>query len=111
MGWDKDWDKGLLSTKIQSVQINGSNVERVSKTDYLGVCIDEKLTFTCHISKMMSKVYYIVSSLAYIVSFFNIRAKNSVFRSFVLPHIIYAVPVWYHFISSKDKDIIIKFLK
>ena len=95
--------EGLLSSKAKSVTIHGSEVERVSKTIYLGVCIDENLTFNCHISKTLSKVYYIVSSFAYVVSFFNQSAKETVFRS-VLPHIIYAVPVWYHFISCKDKQ-------
>ena len=102
---------GLLSSKIKSVKIHGSEVERVSKTDYLGVCIDQNLTFNCHISKTLSKVYYFVSSFAYVVSFFNKSAKENVFRSVILPHIIYAVPVWYHFISCKDKNRIIKFLK
>ena len=98
-------------SKIKSITIHESEVERVSKTIYLGVCIDENLTFNCHISKALSKVYYIVSSFAYVVSFFNQSAKETVFRSVILPHIIYAVPVWYHFISCKDKNRIIKFLK
>lgn len=103
--------EGLLSAGSSRVEIHGSKVERTSKSDYLGVCIDDKLTFSCHISKALSKVYYMLSSLAYVVSFFNEGAKESVFRSFILPHIIYAVPVWYHFISAKDKSRLIKFLK
>lgn len=81
-----------------------SQVERTLQTDYLGVCIDDKLTFKCHISKMLRKVYFIVSSLAYtVLSFFSKHAKEHVFNSYILLHITFAVPVWYHFISTGDK--------
>ena len=103
--------EGLLTSKSQSVSIQGSNVERTSHTKYLGVCIDDRLTFSPHVSNVMSKVYFVVSGLAYIVSFFNEAAKESVFKSVILPHLIYAVPVWYHFILQRDKDRIVKFLK
>ena len=69
---------GLISSKSQPVVINGSEVVKTPKTDYLGVLIDEGLTFSCHVSKVLSKVYYIVSSLAYVVSFFNQNARENV---------------------------------
>lgn len=61
----------LLESKNEKVNIHGSEVERTSQTDYLGVCIEDKLTFKSHISKILRKVYFTVSSLAHIVSFFN----------------------------------------
>ena len=103
--------EGLLLSKSQCVKIEGSEVERTTKTKYLGVCIDERLTFSDHISSILTKVYYIMSGLAYIVFFFNKEAKERVFKSVIVPHLIYAVPVWYHFILQKDKDRIIRFLK
>ena len=103
--------EGLILSKSKRILIDGSEVARTSKTEYLGVYIDDSLTFSCHVSKVLSKVYYIVSSLAYVVTFFNKNAKENVFNTIILPHVIYAVPVWYHFILQKDKERIMKFLK
>ena len=103
--------KGLIDTKEEKTVIHGSYVERVSYTMYLGLCIDNKLTFTNHISKILSKVYYIVSSLMYIARHFSIETRMKVFNASIVPHIIYAVPVWYHFIHIKDKKRIKSFLK
>lgn len=33
------------------------------------------------------------------------------FNNIILPHVIYAVPTWYHFILQKDKEKLMKFLK
>ena len=102
---------GLLQCKSESIIINGSEVANCTKTDYLGVCIDDKLSFTPHISKMLSKVYYIVSSLSYILSFCNFNARMNLFKSVIISQLLYAVPVWYHLLLEKDKDRIKKFLR
>ena len=103
--------KGLLNIKEERTIIQGSCVERTSYTMYLGVCIDDKLTFTNHISKMLAKVYYIVSTLAYTVPYFSSETKERVFTASILPTLVYAVPVWYHFVQVKDKNRIRSFLK
>lgn len=78
---------------------------------YLGVRIDNKLTFTGHISNILRRVYYIVSTLTYLVPFFELDVRHKVFVTSILPHIIYAVPVWYHFLLACDKQRIRAFLK
>ena len=71
---------------------------------YLGVCIDSKLNFTCHVSKILQRVYYIISTLSFIVPYFKLEVRMQVFNTYILPHIIYAVPVWYHYLLVKDKE-------
>ena len=35
----------------------------------------------------------------------------NLFKSIIVPQLLYAVPAWYHFLLEKDKDRIKKFLK
>ena len=101
---------GLIDSKAEKTYINGESVVRTSNTTYLGVCIDDKLTFTNHVSRILSKVYYIVSTVMYIVPFFPLKIRLKIFTTSILPHMIYAVPVWYHFLHAKDKKRLRSFL-
>ena len=95
--------KGLNESKLKKTIVNGQEVERTEHTMYLGVSIDFKLNFSSHVSKILQKVYYIVSSLSFIVPYFALDVRMNVFNIYVLPQILYAVPVWYHFILQKDQ--------
>ena len=103
--------EGLVSSKLTKISINDSEVERTHHTVYLGVCIDDKLSFTGHISRILKRVYFIVSTLSYIVPYFSVDVRKRVFTANILPHLIYAVSAWYYFLLIKDKKIIITFLK
>ena len=71
----------MILSKSKRILIDGSEVTRTSKTEYLSVHIDDSLTFSSHVSKVLSKVYYIVYRLAYVVSFLNKNAKENVFNT------------------------------
>ena len=103
--------KDLLKSKLENIIIHDAVVPKCEKTDYLGVRIDEKLSFSFHVSKLLSTCYYIISSLSYVLSFCNFEARFHLFKSVIVPQLVYAVPVWYHFILEKDKERIRKFLK
>lgn len=60
-------------------------------------------TFTNHIFRMWSKLFYIVSTLAYITPYFHADARGKVFTLSILPIIVYAVPVWYHFLHKNTR--------
>ena len=59
--------------------------------------------FTGHVSRILKRVYYIISTLSFIVPYFKLEVRMKVFNTYILPHIIYAVPVWYHFLLVKDQ--------
>ena len=48
--------KKKMKGNLINLQINGQTLERVHKTKFLGMIIDEKLTFKDHISYVSSKV-------------------------------------------------------
>lgn len=76
-----------------TVNIDGEVIEKVSNMKYLGVIIDDKLTFkehACYISKKLSSkigvMYRASKKLTY-------SAKLTVYRSFILPHFQYCSTV------------------
>lgn len=71
--------KGLLLSKWRSVNILGSGNESASKTKYLGLFTDDKLTLFSHIVKVMRKIYSIVSGLTFL--HFLIRLPRKLFLS------------------------------
>ena len=103
--------KGLTETRDEKLSINDNYVERTTSTTYLGVCIDNKLSFTKHISKILSKVYFIVSTLTYIISYFPMNIRIRIFTACILPHIVYSVPACYHFLHVRDRNRILSFLR
>ena len=56
-------------------------------------------------------MYCIVSTLAYTVPYFSSETKERVFTASILPTLVYAVPVWYHYVQIKDKIRLRSFLK
>jgi hypothetical protein len=54
--------------------INGENIEQVKSTNFLGIIIDECLTWNDHITKVAKKIIRasgIIAIPIYIISFFN----------------------------------------
>lgn len=103
--------EGLVSCKLTKISIKDAELERTHHTVYLGVCIDDKLSFTGHLSRILKRVYFIVSTLSYIVPYFNVDVRKRVFTVNILPHLLYAVSAWYRFLLIKDKKRIITILK
>ena len=103
--------RDLLNVRSKKIVIHDSDVPKCDKTDYLGVRIDTNLSFTFHVSKILSTCYYIISSISYILSFCNFDARVHLFKSVIVPQLIYAVPVWFHLIFEKDKERIRRFLR
>ena len=76
------------------VIINGRVLERVKYTNFLGVIIDDKLSWKYHINHIkgkMSKSIGILQKVKYIV---NKKWRLKLYNTFVLPHINYCNAVW-----------------
>ena len=77
-----------------SVSINGSDIQKVSNSRYLGVIIDNALSWKDHIDNVYKKL------LKFVGIFYKLRYKlnSSVLRmlyfAFVHPHILYGIEVY-----------------
>lgn len=88
------------------LKINNKKIERIEKTHYLGLLIDNKLKFDAHIRNIKSKLNSSCFALRKICSLLPERAKWFFFHSCIMSHISYLNPIW-----NVASDLEIKSLK
>ena len=71
------------------LKVDGENVERVKSYSYLGVTLDEHLTFDPHVKGIISKVSDKVFQLRKIRQYLTDRAALLVYKNMILPMIEY----------------------
>ena len=87
----------MTSSKLQqdlNVILDNTVLDRVSHTKYLGVLIDENLTWKYHIdcvSKTLSRNISIMNKLKYFVPD---RILHTLYCTFILPYIKYGILIW-----------------
>ena len=88
------FDRGKEKKDQESLYLNTILIERVKFTKFLGVIIDEKLTWTHHISYIKNKISKGFGIILRARKFFNKSALLKLYNSFVLPYLIYCVEIW-----------------
>ena len=88
------FDRGKEKKDQDSLYLNKILIERVKFTKFLGVIIDEKLTWTHHISYIKNKISKGFGIILQARKFFNKLALWKLYNYFVLPYLIYCVEIW-----------------
>ena len=76
------------------LMIANTYIERKTETRFLGVIIDEKLTWTKHIKTLQSKMSRYVGIMYKIKRYLPLQARLNIYHSFVQSHINYCALVW-----------------
>ena len=77
-----------------SIKISGSTIEEVSNTKFLGVIIDNKLSFKDHLSYISKKVSKCIGILYRARPLMNRKSLITLYNSFLYPYLIYCIHVW-----------------
>ena len=80
-----------VSFHIKETVINPSN-----SVNLLGIEIDNKLSFSNHISKICTKAGQQLSALARLSKILDIHTKEIIFNTFILSNFNYCPLVWHH---------------
>ena len=94
----------LLSSKHKSkcnssrmcVSINDIAIEQVDNVKYLGVTIDQNLTWNEHVSLLCRSLAFKISHLRRIKRMVSTQMLTTVYNSIIQPTIDYAITVWGH---------------
>ena len=78
------------------VYINEQLVKIVDETTILGVCFTKNIAWISHAEYVIQKSSRMHSVLRRSASSMNSNARCKVFRTFILPHFHYCLPVWGH---------------
>ena len=83
-----------------NIFLNGIRLERCGSnfkeqtTKFLGLHIDDKLTFTNHINKLTDKLRTIIHLLSTVKKKFPEKIKILLFKSIFMPHLQYGITIW-----------------
>ena len=97
----------LFSTDLR---INGQTITRVESTRFLGVIIDEHLTWREHINTVKNKTSRGLGVICKARKLLNVSTIVSLYYAFIYPYLMYCIEVWGGALSSY-KDVLIKIQK
>ena len=78
----------------KDVTIKGIKLEQVNLTKFLGVYIDNKLTWKEHIRYTKNKISRCIGILSKVNKVLSKKVKLHLYKTFVQPHLIYCNIVW-----------------
>ena len=74
--------------------LNGLELKRVDQFKYLGVILDENLSFHKHVKTLSLKISQNIGILSRFRYFFPKNILKSIYYSFVHPYFRYCISVW-----------------
>ena len=86
-------DSKLASANF-SVSVNGSDLKRISEYKYLGVVMDECLTWKAHVKYLLGKVGKRIGMLGRARKNISMHSANKVYKSYIIPVLDYGDTVW-----------------
>ena len=86
---------------LNTIRIDNIVISRVHSTKFLGVIIDDKLTWSDHITTITKTVSRNTGILAKLRVFIPLSTLFSLYNTLILPHLTYCNIVWAHTSNSK----------
>ena len=77
-----------------TLKLNGLNINRVEKTKFLGVIVDDKLNWNCHIEYIKKKVSKNAGIICKARNYFERSTLTTLYYTFIFPYLIYCIEVW-----------------
>ena len=77
------------------VKLQGSKIPQCPEIKYLGVVIDQKLTWQSHVASLRKKSLAMISTISRVKSCLSVRVRQLLYKSLVLPQLDYCPTVWH----------------
>jgi hypothetical protein len=74
--------------------LNGHAIKQVSETKYLGMHLDDKLNWKCHINCINSKLSQLTGAFRYLASYIKPANAKQIYYAYVFPYIKYGIEVY-----------------
>ena len=83
-----------INNLIPKILINDEQIECVSEFNFLGLTIDEHLTWKPHIQKVSNKIARTLGVMCRLKNFLPGHILRMLYNSLVLPHLQYSILTW-----------------
>ena len=77
-----------------SISIDGNPVEQVTNFNFLGITLDQNLTWNDHISKISIKVARVIGIMNKLKHIFPHQILRTLYNSLIHPHLFYGLYIW-----------------
>jgi hypothetical protein len=84
----------MIKRPLIPLKINNQFIEEVHQTKFLGVIIDDQLTWSQHITHVKNKVAKGIGIITKVKNFVNGTTLKTLYYSFVYPYINYCIVAW-----------------
>ena len=74
--------------------INDNPIEQVTEFNFLGITIDQNVTWSAHITKTSIKIARVIGILHKLKHSFPLRILRLIYNSLIHPHLIYGLYLW-----------------
>ena len=78
------------------IRINGVTIEEVDKFNYLGIVIDQHLTWNAHVRALSSKICKVIGILNRLKNFVPRSVLKTIYNSLIHSKLQYGILVWGH---------------
>ena len=85
------------------IVLNGTNIEQVTNTTFLGVTTDDNLKWREHIKMVETKVSKSIAVLYKTTHVLDCQALHILYQSLVEPHMSYCCEIWGSTYQSRQK--------
>ena len=90
-----------------NIMMNGVVLERVKTIKFLGICINDKLNWDDHKNSIKMKISRNLGIIYKCRNIFDKGELITMYNCFVLPYLLYCLPLWGGSVQS-DSDVIVK---
>ena len=99
--------KASALSELNHLKVGNEIIEKKSCVKFLGIHIDEKLTWTDHIKVVRSKLASAIYSINRIKSLIPSRYKRTLYFTLAYPYLAYGIPIWGSAYSTHKRKLII----
>ena len=83
-----------ISAITPKLKINGILIEKVKTFNFLGITIDEHMTWKPHSQKVACKIAQTIGTMKRLKNFLPPNIMKMLYNSLVLPHLTYGIVLW-----------------
>ena len=86
---------GMKNPKTLNFQLGNITIKSEDKVELLGIDLDSKLNFNCHIHEICQKAARQINTLKRLSKFLTFESRMAIFRSFIMSNFNYCSLVWH----------------
>ena len=86
---------GMKNPETLNFQLGNITIKPEDKVRLLGIDLDSKLNFNCHIHEICQKAARQINALKRLSKFLTLESRMAIFRSFIMSNFNYCSLVWH----------------